>query len=376
MSKKGENIYKRNDGRWEGRYKYGFDKNGKTKYKSIYSKTYKECKQKLIFAKNMQSEKKSSIKLSLTIKEMILLWLENIRINVKQSTINTYKNMINNHIFPIMAQMPVCMVTTEFLNQYIRQKIKSGRLDGKGGLSAKTVKNMIGILKSAFKYAEKIYDIPNPTTFVVLPKIKKKEIEVLTEKEIKIIQSYCCYQQNYFPLLFDLCLCTGIRLGEVCALQCKDINFENGILSIQKTAQRVKNEQGQSKTKVVIDIPKTQNSIRKIPLPQAILSKLQNFIFCNRKRKDDFLFSIDNKKPLDARTVQKKFASVLYHCHIRKVNFHVIRHTFATKWIDSHFDVKSLSEILGHSSVNITLSLYVHSSMETKRKLIDTLYIV
>jgi len=124
---------------------------------------------------------------------------------------------------------------------------------------------------------------------------------------------------------------------------------------------------------VIIDIPKTQNSVRKIPLPSILLSKLQKFIIAHEKKHNDFLFSSDNEKPIDVRTVQKRFSSILYHCHIRKVKFHIIRHTFATKWVNANFDIKSLSEILGHSNVNITLSLYVHSSMETKRKQIDKL---
>lgn len=375
MSKKGENIYKRNDGRWEGRYKSGFDKNGKTKYKSIYAKTYGECKQKLLLAKNMQIKQTSNMKLYLTVKEMISLWMENIYIRVKQSTMNTYTNMINNHILPIMAQMPIHMITTEFLNQYVIEKIKNGRVDGKGGLSTKTVQNIVSILKSAFKYAEKIYGIDNPATLLALPKINKKEIEILTNKEIKMIQNDCNSENDYFSLLFDLCLFTGIRIGEVCALQCSDIDFDTGILKIQKTVQRIKNETGQQKTKVIIDIPKTQSSVRKIPLPSTILSKLQKFIVAQQKKNDDFLFSSDNKKPIDVRTVQKRFSSVLYRCHIRKVKFHVIRHTFATKWVNANFDIKSLSEILGHSSVNITLSLYVHPSMETKRKQINDVFI-
>lgn len=174
MSKKGENIYKRNDGRWEGRYKSGFDKNGKTKYKSVYSKTYGGCKQKLLLAKNMQLKQKNNVKLHITIKEIISVWIKGVCINVKQSTLNTYINIIDNHILPIMAQMPIYSITTEFLNQYVIEKIKNGRVDGKGGLSTKTVQNIVSILKSAFKYAEKTYGIYNPAALLVLPKINKK----------------------------------------------------------------------------------------------------------------------------------------------------------------------------------------------------------
>lgn len=373
MPRKGENIYKRNDGRWEGRYKCGFDKNGKSKYKSVYSKNYKDCKDKLVYAKNMQKKEKENIKICMTVKELLSDWLKNISIRVKESTIDTYSIIINNHIIPVMAKMPIYTITASFLNNFISEKIKKGRLDGKGGLASKTVLNIIGVLKSAFKYAEKIYGINNPTNFVTLPKQEKKDIEVLTDEEIHKIRSYCSENPDYFSMVYDLSISTGIRIGELCALKCGDIDFENGIMTIKKTVQRVKNNNSnKSKTKVIIVSPKTKNSARKIPLPQKLLNKLKSFI--SVKNSDDFIFSSDNKKSLDVRTIQKKFASILKKCKIRKVKFHILRHTFATKWANSNFDIKGLSEILGHSSVNITLSLYVHPSIESKRKQINDLF--
>ncbi len=375
MSKKGENIYKRNDGRWEGRYKCGFNKNGKTKYKSIYSKSYKDCKEKLNYAKYTQEKEKYNVKISLTIKELLFLWLNSILINIKKSTADTYLIIIDNHIIPIMGNMPVNMVTTEFLNKFIAEKINSGRLDGKGGLSAKTVQNIVSVLKSAFKYAEKIYGINNPTNFVTVPKVDKKEIEVLNDREIETIRQYCTNHSDYFALVYELCLSTGIRIGELCALQCEDIDFDNGTLIVRKTVQRVKNNatSANNKTKVIITSPKTKNSYRKIPLPEKLLKKLKEFT--DLKKGKDFIFSPDNKKTFDVRTIQKKFASILQKCGIRNVKFHILRHTFSTKWVNSGFDIKGLSEILGHSSVNITLSLYVHPSVETKRKQINELFV-
>ena len=374
MSRKGENIYKRKDGRWEGRYKCGFDENGKTKYKSIYSKSYKDCKEKLNYVKCTQVKKKSNVKISITIKELLLLWLNSILINIKKSTADTYLIIINNHIIPIMGNMSVNMVTTEFINKFIAEKINSGRLDGKGGLSAKTVQNIISVLKSAFKYAEKIYGINNPANFVTMPKSDKKEIEVLSDKEIEAIRQYCTNHPDYFALVYELCLSTGIRIGELCALQYEDIDFDNGVLIVRKTVQRVKNDDtsANNKTKVIITSPKTKNSDRKIPLPERLLEKLKEFTALNKD--SDFIFSSDGKKTLDVRTIQKKFASVLKKCGIKKVKFHILRHTFSTKWVNSGFDIKGLSEILGHSSVNITLSLYVHPSIETKRKQINELF--
>ena len=204
MSKKGENIYKRSDGRWEGRYKYGFDENGKTKYKSIYSKSYKECREKLNRAKNTYKEGKTDVKISLTVKELLLLWLNSILINIKKSTADTYLTIIDNHIVPIMGNMSVSMITTEFLNKFTTEKIVGGRLDKTGGLSAKTVQNIVGVLKSAFKYAEKIYGIKNPAAFVTVPKSEKKEIEVLTDEEIAAIRKYCANYPDYFGIVYEL----------------------------------------------------------------------------------------------------------------------------------------------------------------------------
>lgn len=372
----GENIYKRKDGRWEGRYKYGFDKNGKTKYRSVYSKTYTGCKEKLLFKKiSMKSERKCT-RVNMTVKELFENWLKNITIKVKITTYEAYKRIIENHILPFMAKMPVYQVTAVFLNDFIARKAKTGRINGKGGLSVKTILNIISVIKSAFKYAEKIYNMNNPANFITLPKANRNKIEVLSDEEIKKINDYCNIHRDYFSLVYELSLSTGIRIGELCALQCGDIDFENGILKIRKTVQRVKSTDTscKNKTVVVIDTPKTINSKREIPLSKSLIEKLK--VFTAEKKDMDFLFSPDNRKSFDVRTIQKKFASVLEKCNIRKVKFHILRHTFATKWANSNFDVKALSEILGHSSVNITLSLYIHSSMENKRKNINQLFLL
>ena len=324
--------------------------------------------------KNMRDTEKNNIKVSLTVKELLLIWIESILINIKKSTADTYMASINNHIIPAMGEMSVNMVSTEFLNKFTSEKINSGRINGKGGLSAKTVQNIVGVIKSAFRYAEKIYGIKNPAAFITMPKTEKKEIEVLSDLELMQIKEYCNKNPDYFALIYDLCLSTGIRIGELCALQCEDIDFENGILIIRKTLQRVKNDDTSfsSKTKIIISSPKTKNSLRKIPLPERLIKKLREFL--SSKKEKDFIFSFDGKKPLDVRTVQKKFACILKKCGIRRVKFHILRHTMASKCASSNFDIKGLSEILGHSSVNITLSLYVHSSVETKRKHMNELF--
>ncbi|MBR1443250.1 MAG: tyrosine-type recombinase/integrase family protein, partial [Firmicutes bacterium] len=219
MSRKGENIYKRKDGRWEGRYKCGFDTNGKTKYRSIYSKTYTDCKKKLSSVKTAFEQNRNYVKVEMTVKDISCAWLANISINVKKSTYDTYCLIINNHIVTYMGGIRVDAITPEYLNSFVGDKVKNGRKDGKGGLSCKTVQNIVGVLKSVFKYAEKIYGIKNPTNFITVPKSEKKEPEVLTQNEINKIRKYCNEHSDYFKYVFELCLSTGIRIGELCALQ-------------------------------------------------------------------------------------------------------------------------------------------------------------
>ncbi|MBR1445377.1 MAG: site-specific integrase [Firmicutes bacterium] len=376
MARKGENIYKRSDGRWEGRYKCGYKENGKQRYKSIYAHSYAECRELLQQAKIEYENSKNNVKVHLTVKELFRKWLKNVSVSAKESTIRTYDVIIENHIVKSMGDIPVYKITLEHLNEFVEIKMKKGRLDNKGGLSPKTVKNIVTLIKTVFRYAEKLYGMKNPAEFITIPKADKKEIEVLTEDEIRIIKNHCTKNNDYFKVVYDLCLSTGIRLGELCALQCSDIDYENKLLTVRKTVQRVKSndKNGKNRTKVIIDTPKSNSSLRKIPLPQKLLDSLKRFITVNEKKADDYIFSIDKKNPVDVRTIQKKFNAVLKKCNIRKVKFHILRHTFATKWANSNFDIKSLSEILGHSSINITLSLYVHPSMEAKRKIMDKMY--
>ena len=376
MSRKGVNIYKRKDGRWEGRYKSGCSQNGKAIYKSVYAQTYNDCKNKLILIKNELNKGICNNRVTLTVKNLFDEWLEHIAITAKRSTVNTYRIIAENHILPLMSDMPLYKVSSSFLSDIVKNKLNNGRLDGKGGLSAKTVQNIVCVLKAVFSFAEKVHNMRSPADVVPFPKCERKDIEVLTDEEVSTIREYCESKEDYFSVMYELCLATGIRIGELCALQVSDIDFENSILTVQKTVQRVKNNDisVSGNTKVIVTSPKTKSSIRKIPLPTKLLESIKAYISAHNKADGDFIFSAADNKPLDVRTVQKKFTVILKRCGVRKVKFHILRHTFATKWANANFDVKSLSEILGHSSINTTLSLYVHPSVESKRKFIDSLY--
>lgn len=159
---------------------------------------------------------------------------------------------------------------------------------------------------------------------------------------------------------------TGIRIGEICALKFEDISLSDKIIHIDKTVQRVQNfnETSPQKTSVIITLPKSPKSIRDIPIPNFIINIIKENFECSPNA---FLLS-GNTSFIEPRTLENRFNSILKQCDIENVNFHVLRHTFATHSVEVGFETKSLSEILGHSSVNITLNRYVHTSMQLKQK--------
>jgi len=306
-------------------------------------------------------------------KELLNNWLTGVSVKVKRTTFIMYDNIIEKHIMPSMSNILVKNITLDFLNEFIAYKLEYGRLDGKGGLSSKTVINIITILKSVFKYAENAYGFNNPTKFIFLPKTEDKKIQIISDDDNQKIKEYLKAHNDYFALVYDLCIQTGIRVGELCALKCEDIDLENHILKINKTIQRINNPKNSKfKTIVIIDVPKSKSSNREIPIPDNLIEKMRKQIL--NKKKTDFVFSPDGVKSFDTRTIQKRFKTVLKNCHLKSLKFHVLRHTFATKWAQSNLDIKSLSEILGHKNINVTLSLYVHSSIDIKRKQINSLF--
>ena len=175
---------------------------------------------------------------------------------------------------------------------------------------------------------------------------------------------------NYHKLGILICLYTGLRLGEICGLMWRDIDFENKTLSVERTVQRVKDisSETKQKTKLIISDPKSDTSRRIIPLPDFLVDILEVL------KKEDFIFIVSNSlKPQEPRVYESVFKNMLKKSDVHIINFHALRHTFATRSIESGMDIKTLSEILGHSSVQITLEIYVHSSMELKRSSLNSL---
>jgi len=360
MAKKGINIYKRKDGRWEGRYIKEYI-NNKPKYGYVYSRNYSETKEKLL-NKNIHNIENIEVAADLTLYNISAEWLNSVKIKVKQSTYTKYHIIINKYIKDSIGNIQMNTLTSATIADYTNKLIND--------LSNRTVRNILCIISMILKYYRNAYNTP---LYIVInyPKCNKPDKEILTDNEIKLLEKYLINDITIKKIGILLTLYTGLRLGEICSLKWEDIDLENGYISIKRTLQRVKNIdiEKEPKTILIEGTPKSQTSARKIPLPIFLIDILTIYR-CENKTHYLLTDSLDYIEP---RTYQNYFKKCLKDTKVTDVTFHTLRHTFATRCIVNGFDIKSLSEILGHSSVKITLDLYVHSSLEQKKNNMDKL---
>jgi integrase len=269
----------------------------------------------------------------------------------------------------------------EMIQKFYNDKLKNGRLDGKGGLSPKTIKNMHNMLHEALDQAYINDLIPrNPCKAVILPKIKKKEIRVLSPEEQQLLLSEARKERLGIGIVLDLF--SGMRLGELLGLKWSNIDLTSGILTVKHTLNRLKNYEEGSKTLIVLGDPKTEKSKRQIPLHKIMIDELKVYKDMQDQEKEkaeelycDQGFFLCNELgyPIDPRTYQDLFKRLLKRAKIQNAHFHCLRHTFATRSLEKGIPAKTVSEILGHANISTTLDLYSHVSLDLKRESIDKL---
>lgn len=353
MARRGENIYKRRDGRWEGRYKNGFKADGKVRYSSVYGASYSEVK--IVLTAKRAEQKSDCLKCNFTFKELSGLWLESIANSVKESTYSNYSMKLEKHIIPYFGDIRYEKLNIKIFNGFIAEKLSLG-------LSPRYVSDICRVIKSITKFARQKLNYSDKAELLSLPKCEKKECKMLNSVQQKLLTDYLSDSTSPSNLGIFISAVTGIRIGELCALKWSDIDLEKRIITVNKTMQRIKNICGKTATKIVITPPKSKTSAREIPVPDVLYSYL------TAMQKSDNCYILTGKKIFaEPRTMQYRFRSVLKKLGLPQVNFHALRHMFATKCVDIGVDVKTLSEILGHCSVELTLNRYVHSSIERKR---------
>ena len=369
MGKKGENIYKRKDGRWEARYIKEYALDGKIHYGYCYGKTYREAKEKVNYAKaifllyNTPKESGRQKNFSMYCKE----WLTLKRSNIKEATYIKYETILEKHIIPVFGNyMP------EKLSEVVIEQFSYDLLHLKK-LSPKTVRDILSVLHAVLKYTKR-QNPQLPPVMISYPKGDYKERRVLSKEEENRMIEYLTTEMDPCKFGVLLALLTGLRIGEICALKWSDISLEDQTLCVRHTMQRLKcmDTTTTKKTKVVISLPKSQKSMRVIPL-NTELSKL-----CEKwKPKEEKAFVLTGEKDhyMEPRTVQYRMQYYAKMCDLEGVHFHTLRHSFATRCVEAGVEIKSLSEILGHASTNITLGCYVHASLDLKRKNMEKLHI-
>lgn len=388
MNKNGNNegsVRKRANGTWEARYSDGRDENGHQIQRSVYGKTRKEAVEKLhtiLYQKQCGSYIQPS---KLLLKDWLYQWLHSYaEITVRPSTYISYEGYIYNHIIPELGNLLVQQITPVIIQSFYNQKFESGRTDGNGGLSPKTIRNLHNMLHQSLEQA-KINGIifSNPTDNASIPKQEKKEMRVLSTYEQSALIGVLHLHRLGFAIMFDLA--TGLRIGELCALKWSDVNFNKRTVKISRTLQRIKKSMsaqinGENTTAILEGNVKTNSGFREIPLPDKIFKLLiqhqqnqiaeMNQLGCIYQN-NGYIFAMPYGTCVEPHTMRDALDFLLKAAGIEHANFHSLRHTFATRAIESGVNIKTLSDILGHSQVQITMDLYCHSSLDLMRDSMD-----
>jgi integrase len=295
---------------------------------------------------------------------IIDLWKNDKKQYVKKSSYSAYMLLIENHLLPTFGHK--YEVTEADVQAFVFKKLNEG-------LSQKTIKDVLIVLKMILKFGAKNkfldyqpFDIQFPT------ERENHEIEVLSKANQKKIMNYVQGHFTFKNLGIYICLSAGIRIGEICALTWEDIDTDTGVIHIGKTIQRIYVvEDGDRHTELILDTPKTKNSIRDIPMSRDLLRMLKPI---KRIVNNSFFILTNDAKPTEPRTYRSYYKRLMKELELPELKFHGLRHSFATRCIESNCDYKTVSVILGHSNISTTLNLYVHPNMEQKKKCIDQMF--
>lgn len=370
MCRKGENIRKRKDGRWEARYIKWREDNGGIHYGSVYGKSYREVKEKRnrkiaeIPAYGRSAPDSGSLSRNITFEDTVIIWKQHIRHTIKDSTFSNYEIIISNHLLPEFRTIQIRKITNQKISQFIQAKKQQG-------LAAGTIHVILSVLRNILNFAVREGTCTQEP--IEYPHMNRsgQTINIMGSSDYEKLENFLISNMDSFHFGLLLCMHTGMRVGELSGLRWEDFNMEQNKLQIRRTVTRIKNldlevdsRTGKiPKTILYIGPPKTEHSSREIPLPDKLLFYANQF-----HQKGNAYILTGSEKCMEPRAIQRRYASLLKKCQIPPIKIHALRHQFSCRWVEHGFDTKSLSEILGHTSVKTTLDLYVHIQSDTKRR--------
>lgn len=368
MPRRGDNIRKRKDGRWEARYPKGRREDGTRKYASVYAATYREVKEKrqLFLLAEQEQQKQAS---TLLMRDALQMWQQSNRIRLKGASVSRYQYLIDTHINPELGNIPLAELSVSTVNAFLSRKLDSGRLDGKGGLSSTYVRSIMLVIHAAITYASRVSLCEPLHAEISKPPLSRKEMAIFSREHQRILENSLLSDTNETKLGVYISLYTGLRIGEVCALAWEDVDLENRMLHVRHTVVRVLHEEETNNSSLRLDLPKTPSSLRSIPICSKLHTLLTQYA-CRGMR--GYVLTA-SETFLNPRTYEYRYSKLLNACNIPYLNYHALRHTFATRCVEAGMDVKMLSEILGHSNAAITLNTYVHASLDMKRVQLEKL---
>lgn len=291
-------------------------------------------------------------------------WLHYKHSFVKESSFRNYKFIVEKHIKSILGNKNLLEIACYDMSEFVKIKKQEAH--------SSSLKGMLIILKSILKYTKKKYGIDFDFDFQTgyIKNIDCYGVEIFNERERERLYKYLSASNDIKDLGIFISLYSGLRIGEVCGLKWRDVDLENRIIYVKRTVQRIYIDK-RFESQVVITTPKTRRSARQIPISRALVEKLAK----NESNYDpeSYITTGSCYKTSEPLTYRYTYKQVLRKCNIPYKKFHCLRHTFATRCIRVGMDVKSLSEVLGHSNIATTMNIYVHSSYEVKKKYLDKL---
>ena len=314
----------------------------------------------------MTTEKAQGI----TYGEWMHIWLAQRSVYLKEATTEHYRIAARNHILPALGMYPLTALGEQQIQACVLHWMESGRRDGRGGLSEKTVRGLVTVIKNSLRSAAREGMIVQPTLDIRYPeRTQKQKLSVLSRTEQAMLMQHIYLNLTPKNLGILFCMYTGLRIGELCALRWEDIDMEERVVYVRHTTQRIFHctESGSGWTELVTTSPKTRSSVRTVPL-----SSLLYPVLCRMHPGDGACYLLTGRlRSTEPRTYRDYYNRLLRKLGLPHVHFHGLRHTFATRLIENGADYKTVSELLGHATVNVTLNLYVHPQMEQKRKAIE-----